>query len=253
MPVDAVVLFLRERGHDIKHPEILGLPVTTGRSERTIDRAQEQLTEALVNGDKDLCRGILVDVYLANHRLSTICDQVICRAFQSIGNLWSCGDVEVFEERRACEICISILHDLKRLIPSPDKTAPSAMGGTTDGDPYTLANGMVELVLREVGWNATSLGCGLPFDTLRSAIEKHRPQLFWLSVSVIDDTPCFVNEMNQLFEAARSSGTALAIGGRAIESEIRQNIRYTSFCDLMEHMEEFASTLRESDLRSSKS
>ncbi|MEZ6148318.1 MAG: hypothetical protein R3B91_23370 [Planctomycetaceae bacterium] len=40
MPVDAVVLFLRERGHDIKHPEILGLAGHDRPFGRTIDHAK---------------------------------------------------------------------------------------------------------------------------------------------------------------------------------------------------------------------
>ena len=43
------------------------------------------------------------------------------------------------------------------------------MGGTLDGDPYTLAACMSELVLRDCGWRASSLGNMLPFETLRSA------------------------------------------------------------------------------------
>ena len=35
------------------------------------------------------------------------------------------------------------------------------------------------LVLRQRGWNAVSLGGNLPFATLSAAIAQHQPRLFW--------------------------------------------------------------------------
>lgn len=243
--MDAVVQFLREKGYALENPDVLGLPATTGQTKWTIERARKQLTDGLVSGDEEVCRRVVLDVYLAKHRLSTICDQVLGGAFQSIGSRWDCGDVEVFEERRACEICVCVIHELRRMVMTPEKSAPAAMGGTVSGDPYSLANLMVELVLRGAGWDASSLGCQLPFVTLRSAIEKHRPQLFWLSVSSVPDDTAFIDEMNTLFETTEANGTALVLGGRGLTPEIRRSIRYTSFCDTLEHIEAFISKLHQ--------
>jgi hypothetical protein len=76
-------------------PELLGLPATTGQTSRVVDRAAGPLTEALVHGDEEQCRQIIFDLYLAEHRLSAICDQVFARAFEAIGQRWERGDAEV--------------------------------------------------------------------------------------------------------------------------------------------------------------
>ncbi len=245
LPIDAVVKFLREQGFEVKHPDVLGLPASIGLTNWTTDRACERLTEALIQGDEDLCRGVVLDVYLAKHRLSTICDHVIGGAFQAIGDLWDCGDVEVFEERRACEICLCVLHELRRLVSLSGSSAPTAMGGTLAGDPYTLANSMVELVLRDSGWHATSLGSQLPLATLRVAVQKYRPRVLWLSVSAVLEASRLIDDVNQLFETAEAQKTALVLGGRALSQDIRRQIRYSCFCDTLEHLETFASTLNQ--------
>ncbi|GAB4141932.1 MAG: excisionase family DNA-binding protein [Planctomycetaceae bacterium] len=243
LPVDAVVSFLRDSGRNLVQPELLGLPATTGQTHWTIHRAAERLQEALVNGDETVCRQIVLDLYLANHPLSLICDEVLARAFHEIGDRWECGDVEIFEERRACEISTRLVHELRRLHPPAPPTAPLAEGGTLDGDPYTLACSMAELVLRDSGWNAVPLGNRLPFETLRTALQKTRPKLLWLSVSHIVTEEQFVQEMNRLFDEATKTKTALVLGGVALTEPIRQKLRYSAYCDTFQHLESFAKTL----------
>lgn len=240
LPLDAVLRFIREQGYTLQNPELLGLPVAVGKSEWTLERARDRLQEALISGDEEVCRQIVVDLHLAGHPLSVICDQVIAAAFHRIGELWECGDVEVYEERRACELCVRIVHELRQIVDRRHVTGPLALGGTLDGDPYTLAITMAELVLREAGWNAESLGHLLPFSTLQAAIERHQPRLLYISVSSIRDEEQFVDEMLQLFDVASANQTAVAIGGRALGQDLRKRLRYSTFCDTYQHLSDFA-------------
>ena len=102
---------------------------------------------------------------------------------------------------------------------------------------------MAELVLRDNGWQATSLGCSLPFFTLKAAIEENRPKLFWLSVSHIFDEKRFLDETGQLFQVAQDNDSALVVGGRALIDSVRKQMKYSAFCDTMQHLETFAATL----------
>jgi hypothetical protein len=76
---------------------------------------------------------------------------------------------------------------------------------------------MAELTLVEAGWRATSLGTSLPFYTLSRAIQQHRPQVFWLSVSHLDDGQKFVLELAEWL-ASVPSETRVVLGGRAVRS-----------------------------------
>ncbi len=107
--------------------------------------------------------------------------------------------------------------------------------------PTTLA----EIVLQEAGWQARSLGSSLPFDSLATAVRENQPRLFWLSVSYIADSQAFQEGFAVLHAATVETGTALAVGGFALRDEgLRQSLQYSAFCDTMQHLAEFAGTLR---------
>ena len=238
----AVTEFLRGSKYNLTTPEALGLPPTSGQTERVIKRACDQFTQALVEGDETLCWQIAFDLYLAEHSLSVICDEVFAQSFQVIGDRWESGSVEVYQERRGCEILLRVLHNMRTLISEPDPHAPRAIGGAGSGDQYALGTTMVELILRDAGWNAHSLGDNLPFDTLGAAIVEKKPTMFWLSCSHIENEEEFLRGYASLYEEF-SGNVAFVVGGYALTEELRQNMKFAAYCDSMQHLEGFAQTL----------
>ncbi|MCA9027711.1 MAG: B12-binding domain-containing protein [Planctomycetaceae bacterium] len=243
LSLESVTAFIREQGRSLAHPELLGFPVATGQTERSLDAARTCLLDAFLQADEPLCRTIILDLHLAGHSAATICDQVITAVFHEVGKLWETNQVEVYQERQACELGIRVVHELRYLIPMVSENRPLALGGTLDGDPYTLAVTMAEVVLKEAGWNARSMGHMLPFETIRTAVERHRPGLLWLSVSAIRNEDRFCDEMHRLFELANARGTAVVLGGRALQPEIRRRLRYTTYCDTYQHLSDISRML----------
>lgn len=240
--IEAVVEFLRETGRRIVEPEVLGLPVAVGKTEWTLGRATDRIVTALVQGEESVVRQVILDLLLAGHSVTAIFDDVLARALHRIGDQWDCGDVAVYQERRACEICMRCLHELRSPSSVPHD-APRAIGATLESDIYTLPITMSEIVLRSVGWNATSLGSNLPVETLAAAVSDAEPRLFWLSVSHIEDEQQFVTGVNELFEVAHTTETAMAIGGRALSSDLRRRIQYSVFCESFRDLERYARSL----------
>jgi methanogenic corrinoid protein MtbC1 len=208
-----------------------------------VDRAREQLAQAIVRGDEEHCRRIVFDLYLAGHSACEICDNVLAATFHTIGDRWECGDLSVYRERRACEIGSKLLHELRAALPSCPATAPLALGGTLTADPYQLPTSMIELVLREQGWQATSLGTRLPATTMAEALRDTHPRLLWLSVSAIVDESAFLHEYALLQAAAQECGTAIVVGGRALIPQLRRQMVYSAYCDQLRHLITFAATL----------
>lgn len=242
IPIGGLLVFLRSNRHAIVRPELLGLPTTTGQTHRVIERAMDQFTEAMIRGDEELCRQIMLDLYLAEHHVSALCDQVLARSFTELGDRWACGAVEVFQERRGCEIALRLLRELRSFLPIPQADSPTAIGGTTTGDPYVLATTTVELVLRDAGWNAVSMGSNLPFSTLAAAIEQQQPRLFWISVSHIESEDGFIGGCNELHRRF-GSRTAFVLGGQALTESVRSRIQCTGFCDNLRQLESFAASI----------
>lgn len=243
IPLGGLLEFLRSSTHELVSPEVLGLPATSGRTQRVVERAREQMTESLIAGDERLCRQIAFDLYLAEHSISKICDEVLAKAFEDIGDRWQCGKAEVYQERRGCEVTLRILHDLRSLVAVPSEEAPLAIGAAAAGDQYALGTTMVELVLRDAGWNAVSLGDNLPFPTLASAIRDQRPRMFWLSCSHIENKDAFLRGYQRLYNDF-AMDVAFVVGGRALSEGLRQEMKFAAYCDNMQHLESFAQSLR---------
>ncbi|WP_417849493.1 B12-binding domain-containing protein [Thalassoglobus sp.] len=237
IPVSGVLTFLRKAGMEIRSPEILGLPAaTTGGGERKLHEEQARLLQALVRGEESVCVEVTLNLYLANYPMSLICDEVLAKAFEQIGEKWGCGDVAVYQERRSCELCHRVMHELRRSLPELPVDAPIAVGGTIDGDPYTLASAMAELVLRDLGFRAASLGNMLPFSSLAHALCDTQPKLFWVSVSAIRDLDQFLEEFDRLSTLAFENQVTLVVGGKALTDDVRKQMKYSAFCDNFQHL-----------------
>lgn len=245
--LDAVVRFLRETGREFVDPAVLGLPVSAGRTDWTLHRASERLVQALVNGEATVVRQAAFDLLLAGHNLTAIFDEAMAPAFHTIGERWSCGDVAVYQERRACEICMQCLHELRNSTPQPGSESPLAIGATTAADNYTIAVSMAELVLRSVGWQSRVLGTNLPFETLVQAVQDSRPRLVWLSVSHIAEEEPFILGLNELFAIAHSCDAVLAVGGQAFDPELRNRTQFNVYCESFRDLEMFARSLHSHD------
>jgi MerR family transcriptional regulator, light-induced transcriptional regulator len=239
LSLDAVLRFARKTGRDLAHPELLGLPARVGHGERTLRAARDDYFTALLAGDEARCRQILLDLHLADRPLSQVGDEIVGQAFHQVGDAWSCGSAEIYQERRAIETCLRALGDIRRMLPQSTADAPLAIGAAPECDPYALPNALVELVLRQRGWEAHALGSGLPFSTLIRAIEQMRPRLFWLSVSHIEDEPQFLREYGQFFQAVKDK-VVIVVGGRALAEPLRRQMQYNAFCDNLQHLEGFA-------------
>jgi methanogenic corrinoid protein MtbC1 len=233
---------VRERKYSVVEPRILAMPSTAHRKARRLEGAAERLVEALLSAEEQACRAIVFDLFLAGHSPAQIFDDVMAVAFQTVGAKWECQEADVYQERCSCQIALRIIHELRAKQIPPDGQR-LALGTTAEGDQYDLPATMAEIVLRSVGWDARLLGTSIPFDSMRHAIQRHQPGLFWLSVSFIRDEGEFIAGFNRLFDAAAKQETAVVVGGQALSSAIRTRLRYTAFCDTMQHLEAFGRTL----------
>lgn len=237
----SLVDFVRSTSHQLVQPAVVDLAVS-GRFHEITPTLVQQFTSVLLDGCEAVSCQILTELYLAGHSVAVICDNLVAPAFCEVGELWHSGDAEVFQERRACELCHRAIYQLRSLISEPRDLAPLAIGAAPADDSYSIATSMAELVLLDNQWRAISLGGNLPFESLQTAIEQHQPSLFWMSVSHIDHAASFVEGYRAL-HAKVGETTPFVVGGKALTPEIRKQISYSAYCDNMQHLESFAKTV----------
>ncbi len=239
----SVIDFLRKGKHGLIKSELIGLPSGIRPHERDTESSHQEFLAAIVDGFEDEARKILFEMFIGGNSIATIGDRIIGPAFAEIGRRWECGELEVYRERRACELTVQLLAELKPLLPVGNESSPLAIGGAPGRESYTLPTMLIEMLFREAGWRAQSLGTLLPFSTLSAAVREQRPRLFWLSVSIIEDETTFLQQYEQ-FSSSVSPETFVAVGGHAMRDEgIRQRMKFSAYGDNLLQLESLAKSL----------
>ena len=239
-----VLQFVRTTEQRLVSPELIGL---TGRSNDegvSVERSKQRVIDALINGDQETAVAIGVTLYGQSCPLITIIEEVYTPALREIGERWAAHTLEIFEERRSVVIVMQFLAVLSRLLSEPDADAFLALGATCEGDFFTVPMTMGEMVLREAGWNAQSMGSNIPVSSIIEAVISKQPKLVWLSLSEIPDLDALSVRMTELAACAAQHGTCVVVGGRALNETVRKRLQYTAFCEDFYHLVPLANSLR---------
>jgi len=244
--IGSLMAFLEETNRHVVDPNALGMtserqvnPLMStkvrgaSRTFTTDELSRLQIFEdALIRGDERECRRILIYWYSIRESFAAVADELIATTFRSIGDSWHRGEIEIFQERRACELITRLIHEFRRLILDPLPAAPKAIGGTASGDYYSIPSQLVEISMREAGWQATNLGSNLPLETILEAVRREPPAIVWLSISNIEDEKVFVKKFNE-FASAIPRSTQIVIGGRMVVPSLLAQMKDAAHCDTM--------------------
>jgi excisionase family DNA binding protein len=188
-------------------------------------------------------RTFIHSLYHSGWDAVSLADDLIRPVMERIGHGWMVGSLDVYQEHEATQIVAAALRDLVDRVGREGCPEPSALGATTEGDPYVLAGLLGELVLRELGWQVRNLGVNLPLRSLAHATIHHRPRLVFVSVSYLKDEDQFVREYRSFYESAAGVGAAVIVGGQALGPHLRSRLIFASHGDRMAHLAEFARRL----------
>lgn len=211
------VRFIREMQLPVVRPEVLGLPDLASLSHRTPTAVEAQrFFELLRDGHASEARGLLQALYLRGSGIAEIVDVVVSEAMHRIGELWLDSPDGIWHEHRATDLCAQALGTLRALLPPPH--GARVAGGGAPGDPYLLAPLAASLALTSEGFEVENFGPDLPLASLERAVHELRPVLVFVSVSAPRDLAAFGEQLAALARDCASLGTAVVVGGRALES-----------------------------------
>ena len=214
IPVSEAIRFIRETHSALVRPDILGL----GPIDRASGIAAEpdagagRLFDALNEGDATSARAIVLGQFLAGASLAAIFDGPLGGAMRRVGELWQHGPSGILVEHRASDIAVQIISELRRLLPPAGESAPVAVGGAPQGDPYLLPSMMAAAVMVEAGYRDVNFGPQTPVHLLAEAAEAQAARIVWLSVSV--EGHALGNDVEALAQRLRARDAQLVVGGR---------------------------------------
>jgi excisionase family DNA binding protein len=217
LALSAVVEMVRETGQELTHPEVLGM--VAHRTRCNLAESQRELLAALLAGNSAECRELLLGYYQAGCTLADIADKLVRPVFYEIGEGWSRGEIQVHQERRACQVVIECQHELRRWIPAPEPGAPLALLATPHGDFAEVPIRFAELTLQRAGWNTWLAGAGLPLTEIAEAVKLKGPRMTCVSVthSTHSAQEFYAEYRQQLVEPTRALTTHVLGGGVVAE------------------------------------
>ncbi len=244
--LEALQSFLRESKWAIRVPGELGLEAKHDLAriavKRGLDRDQQSFLAALVRGEEAVCRRRLRQKLQSGCPRGKAAEYLITAGMRVVGDAWQCKEIDAYHERRACDICIRLINQLRTEQTRIPEWGPVAIGGTLSGDHFQVATSLVELSLRDAGWNASNLGSNLPAESFLRAAKEYQPQVVWLSVSHIEDDVSFAAEYARLADGLDNK-VSLIIGGRALTSEIRKRLSHTAYFENISGMIQLSSMM----------
>lgn len=228
VPLASVAAFVRRTGQALADPAALGMVATTSKA--TPHEAVSELFDNLIAGRESAVRELVLGYYQRGESIARIGDELIGPAFGRIGDDWEAANLQVHQERRACEVMMAVLHELRRWLEPPGPTAPIALVGTPHQDFAEVPARLVELTLLAVGWRVTMAGSGLPLTELRGAALATKARLICVSATHLTNLDWFIaqcnNELVQPLQAASRGGPPpkIVVGGTALPCDVSDRL-----------------------------
>lgn len=249
VPHSSLVSFIRETGHELADPALIGMVTTAPRV--ALEDSCDRLYDELIAGRETSCRDILLAFYQRGESLPDLGDRLIGPVFQRIGQDWAEGLVQIHQERRACEIVMATLHEIRRWLPPSPADAPLAMVATPLRDFAELPARLIELTLAAAGWRVDVAGSGLPLEEIREAVTQHGPELVCLSATHLDDAADFASQCNSLLiRPLRSALLPITpqfiVGGSALDSSAISELECDLFATTLSDLDAYQAGLRQS-------
>ena len=216
--------FIRDGGYSIENPELLGLEQVNalGGQIDAMLQGGASLVSALREGNAGQVQGLITSMYLDGRSIVQICDGPILNSLNELNVREHDGPTGIFMERRAIELVIAALYQVKNLLKTVPQSAPMAVGAGVEGDPDFLRSMMTSITLASQEWRTLNLGSNLPLDTLYVASEHLNARLVWLSFSVQQEAAFFekTRPLGKFADRLAQCGRTLIIGGQGVPANL---------------------------------
>lgn len=249
LPVSGVIQYLLKSGHPLLRPDLLGMPPANATGNMAIERCRKLMLRALAEGDEEAFRRVGLNLFLAGMRARDIFDKAFAMILTELELAFAQGQIKPYQQQRIVQMIQRWLGELRLNLPRPADTSALAMGCAMNGDPLLgVMTSMIDVSLREIGWRTESLGYDVPLAEISDVMRDVRPRLFWIAIGGISDPPAFIKDYDRMAAQAEELGVALVVTSRVLSRELRQQMRYSAFCDTLGHLVGFARTLRASSV-----
>ncbi len=189
--------------------------MSTTRSNVPLAAIRRSYEQALVErAGTRAARAITLALQEGAHPLQ-IYDEVIIPSQVAIGDRWHEGEIGVAEEHVATQLSIEQINRLRQLIHPKPPLNKKVVVGALSGDAHWLGARVVADHFLYDGWNVDFLGASPPITDLLSYLDKARPDLLLLSVTLVEELDTVSRIVEKL--GKKKDAPKVLVGGRAFQ------------------------------------
>ena len=186
-------------------------------ADRSLEKRLRAYTDAVIRGSAKDADELVAAALADGVSPSALYLGVLVPSQAEVGRLWHAGIVSVPEEHAATQITLRQCDRIRAHFPAHPANGLRVVVASNDGDLHWLGARVVADFFHFDGWEVFFVGQGLPAGELLGYLEKQKPDLFALSITLKPQTAelrAFLGEVSAL-----SPKPAIVLGGAAFASD----------------------------------
>jgi 5-methyltetrahydrofolate--homocysteine methyltransferase len=177
---------------------------------------EERLTRRIVDGDRDGIEGDLDAAMAAGHPALTIVNEFLLDGMKVVGELFGSGQMQLpFVLQSAEAMKTAVAH----LEPHMEKGEAANKGrvilATVKGDVHDIGKNLVDIILRNNGYETINLGIKQPIDQILAAAEAEHADAIGMSGLLVKSTVVMRDNLEEM-NKRRLAELPVLLGGAAL-------------------------------------
>jgi methanogenic corrinoid protein MtbC1/DNA-binding XRE family transcriptional regulator len=197
---------------------------------------RSRFAEAILTGDPLGATQIVDELLVTRQTLSDIYVHVIAPSLVELGKLWCQGEASTGEEKLATQIVLDQMERLRALFIAPGPRSPyRVMVACVEGEHHFIGARMTADLCASHGWNVDFLGHNVPDPSVIEMVQRRRPHVLALSVTMASGLEHVRSLINLMAEAAPN--VRLVVGGSAVDGQSKVATRSNGLYEIANDLE----------------
>ncbi len=180
---------------------------------------EQRLERRIVDGDRDGLDADL-DLALAEHAPLDIVNRFLLAGMATVGELFASGQMQLPFVLQSAEAMKAAVGHLEPHIAASGGASASAKGrvllATVKGDVHDIGKNLVDIILRNNGYDIVNLGIKQPIDAILTAAAEHDVDVIGLSGLLVKSTVIMRENLEELNARGLASRYPVLLGGAAL-------------------------------------
>lgn len=186
------------------------------------------LLDRAITCDQASVKTVLNGLYMVNHNLASIYDDLLTPVMHQIGELWVDGKLSVSEEHLASQTIRDSIIQLQDVVVKPADPAGKVFVLTMSDELHDIPAKMLQHLLEERGFQVLFSGQKTPTGDTLSVFNSYKPERVYLSSVYVENVSEAQAEFNELQALCEEFEADLYVGGSGIaQLDIDETMKLT--------------------------